>query len=197
MAPEQLRGQTPTYSADLYALGASLYELLTGRPPFTADSAYAVIAMHLSTTPEPPSTHRPAIPPGIDTLITSLLAKDPVDRPLTAKEVAARLRSAHLAPGPTTGPAADAPETDKERHQRAAEAGDSDAMFSLALLLTEADRANEAEAWYRKAADAGNNGAMHNLGFVLENTGRTNEAETWSPFQPGCGAGLLGVKGCT
>ncbi|WP_448699759.1 serine/threonine-protein kinase [Streptomyces avidinii] len=179
MAPEQLRGQTPTHSADLYALGASLYELLTGRPPFTADSAYAVIAMHLSTTPEPPSTHQPAIPPGIDTLITSLLAKDPADRPLTAKEVGARLRSAHLAPGPTNGPAAEAPETDEERHQRAAEAGDSDAMFSLALLLTEADRIDEAETWYRKAADAGNTDAMHGLGFLLEDTGRTHEAETW------------------
>ncbi|MFF4012395.1 tetratricopeptide repeat protein [Streptomyces sp. NPDC001717] len=179
MAPEQLRGQTPTHSADLYALGASLYELLTGRPPFTADSAYAVIAMHLSTAPEPPSTHRPAIAPGIDTLITSLLAKDPVDRPRTAKEVAARLRSAHLAPGPTNGPAAEAPETDEERHQRAAEAGDSDAMFSLALLLAEADRIDEAETWYRKAADAGNTDAMNGLGLLLEDTGRSNEAETW------------------
>ncbi|MGW7455899.1 serine/threonine-protein kinase, partial [Streptomyces sp. NPDC054787] len=179
MAPEQLRGQTPTHSADLYALGVSLYELLTGRPLFTADSAYAVIAMHLSTTPEPPSTHRPAIPPGIDTLITSLLAKDPADRPLTAKEVGARLRSAHLAPGPTTGPAAEAPETDDECQQRAAEAVGSDAMFSLARLLEDAGRIDEAETWYRKATDAGHISAMTDLGLLLENTGRTNEAETW------------------
>ncbi|MEU8776499.1 tetratricopeptide repeat protein [Streptomyces sp. NPDC048606] len=179
MAPEQLRGQTPTHSADLYALGVSLYELLTGRPPFTADSAYAVIAMHLSTTPEPPSTHRPALPPGLDTLITSLLGKDPVDRPLTAKEVGARLRSAHLVPWPTTGPAAKAWETDEERHRRAAAAGDTDAMFNLALLLTEAGRIEEAETWYRRAAGAGNAGAMNNLGMLLEDAGRTDEAETW------------------
>ncbi|MFJ3877063.1 tetratricopeptide repeat protein [Streptomyces sp. NPDC090077] len=181
MAPEQLRGQTPTPSADLYALGVSLYELLTGRPPFTADSAYAVIAMHLSTTPEPPSTHRPALPPGLDTLITSLLAKDPVDRPPTAEEVAARLRSAHLAPGPATGPAAAAPEpeSDEERYQRAADAGDTDAMVVLALLRTEAGRTDEAETWYRKAADAGNTGGMTGLGVLLANAGRTDQAEAW------------------
>ncbi len=179
MAPEQLRGQTPTHSADLYALGASLYELLTGRPLFTADSAYAVIAMHLSTTPEPPSTRQPAIPPDIDNLITSLIAKDPAGRPPTAKDVAARLRTAHLAPGPTPVPAAEASETDEQHLQRAAEAGDSDAMFSLAWLLQEADRIDEAETWYRKAADAGQIDVMNNLGVLLENTGRTNEAETW------------------
>ncbi|MFG2291727.1 protein kinase [Streptomyces sp. NPDC048603] len=179
MAPEQLRGQTPMHSADLYALGVSLYELLTGRPLFTADSAYAVIAMHLSTTPEPPSTHQPAIPPGIDTLITSLLAKDPADRPLTAKDVAARLRSAHLAPGPTPEPAADASETDEQRLQRAAEAGNTDAMFSLALLLAEDDRLDEAETWCRKAAEVGNTDAMTGLGLLLANAGRAAEAETW------------------
>ncbi|MFE1794418.1 serine/threonine-protein kinase, partial [Streptomyces sp. NPDC059525] len=179
MAPEQLRGQTPTHSADLYALGVSLYELLTGRPPFTADSAYAVIAMHLSTAPEPPSTHRPAIPPDIDNLITSLIAKDPAGRPPTAKDVAARLRTAHLAPGPTPVPAAEASETDEQHLQRAAEAGDSHAMFSLALLLADADRIDEAETWYRQAADAGRDSAMYNLALLLENTGRTGQAETW------------------
>ncbi|MFD0374595.1 serine/threonine-protein kinase [Streptomyces sp. NPDC127112] len=175
MAPEQLSGQTPTHSSDLYALGVSLYELLTGRPLFTADSAYAVIAMHLSTTPEPPSTHRPAIPPDIDNLITSLIAKDPAGRPLTAKDVAAPLRTAHLAPGPTPVPAAEASETDEQNLQRAAEAGDSDATFSLARLLKEADRIDEAEAWYRKATDAGHTGAMTNLGLLLANTGRTTK----------------------
>ncbi|MFI8500463.1 serine/threonine-protein kinase [Streptomyces sp. NPDC085524] len=147
MAPEQLSGGTPTHSSDLYALGVSLYELLTGRPVFTADSAYAVIAMHLSTTPEPPSTHQPAIPPGIDDLITSLLAKDPVGRPSTAKDVAARLRSALLAPAPAPGPPAEASETDEQRHRRAAEAGDPDAMFGLGVLLEDADRFDEAETW--------------------------------------------------
>ncbi|WP_051794953.1 serine/threonine-protein kinase [Streptomyces sp. NRRL S-87] len=179
MAPEQLSGQTPTHSSDLYALGVSLYELLTGRPLFTADSAYAVIAMHLSTTPEPPSTHQPAIPPDIDNLITSLIAKDPGGHPLTAKDVAARLRTAHLAPGRTPVPAAEAPEPDAERLQQAAEAGDYDAMFSLARLLEDAGLIDEAETWYRKATDAGHINAMTNLGVLLEDAGRTNEAETW------------------
>ncbi|MFE1416011.1 serine/threonine-protein kinase [Streptomyces sp. NPDC058746] len=179
MAPEQLSGGTPTHSSDLYALGVSLYELLTGRPVFTADSAYAVIAMHLSTTPEPPSTHQPAIPPGIDDLITSLLAKDPVGRPSTAKDVAARLRSALLAPAPAPGPPAEASETDEQRHRRAAEAGDPDAMFGLGVLLEDADRFDEAETWYQRAADTGHADAMNNLGALLQNTGRTAEAERW------------------
>ncbi|WP_323184795.1 serine/threonine-protein kinase [Streptomyces virginiae] len=179
MAPEQLRGQAPTHSADLYALGVSLYELLTGRALFTADSAYAVIAMHLSTIPEPPSTRQPAIPPGIDTLVTSLLAKEPAGRPFAAKDVAALLRSARLAPGTTPDPAAEVSETEEQHHLQAAEAGDTEAMFSLALLLEDTGRTAEAEAWYRQAADARNADAMNNLGLLLEGTGRGAEAETW------------------
>ncbi|MFD4863985.1 serine/threonine-protein kinase [Streptomyces sp. NPDC058412] len=180
MAPEQLCGQTPTHSADLYALGVSLYELLTGRALFTADSAYAVIAMHLSTVPEPPSTRQPAIPPGIDALVTSLLAKEPAGRPFTAEDVAALLRSARFAPGATSDPAAaEVSGTEEQHHLQAAEAGYTEAMFDLALLLEDTGRTAEAEAWYRKAADTRNTDAMNNLGLLLEGTERGAEAETW------------------
>ncbi|MEV7581237.1 serine/threonine-protein kinase [Streptomyces erythrochromogenes] len=181
MAPEQLRGQTPTHAVDLYALGVSLYELLTGRALFTADSAYAVIAMHLSTVPEPPSTRQPAIPPSIDTLVTSLLAKEPAGRPFTAEDVAALLRSARLAPGAISDPAAEVSETEEEEqhHLQAAEAGDTEAMFSLALLLGDTGRIDESEPWLRGAAEAGHSGAMFSLALLLEDTGRTAEAEAW------------------
>ncbi|MFF4386813.1 tetratricopeptide repeat protein [Streptomyces sp. NPDC001552] len=135
--------------------------------------------MHLSTIPEPPSTHQPAVPPGIDTLVTSLLAKEPADRPFTAKDVAALLRSARLAPRTPPDPAADVSETEEQRHLQAAEAGDTEAMFSLAKLLGDTGRIDESEPWLRGAAEAGHIGAMYLLGLLLTQTGRDNEAETW------------------
>jgi hypothetical protein len=87
MPPEQALGGEVTPRADLYSLGAMLYELVTGRPPFLGDDAIAVISQHVNTAPVAPSWHNPAVPPALEGLILRLLAKAPADRPASAEEV--------------------------------------------------------------------------------------------------------------
>jgi class 3 adenylate cyclase/tetratricopeptide (TPR) repeat protein/tRNA A-37 threonylcarbamoyl transferase component Bud32 len=92
MAPEQALGGGATPQSDLYSLGAMLYELLTGRPPFVGDDAVAVISQHINTPPVKPSWHNPAVRRDIDALVLRLLAKDPAERPASAGSLAPELR---------------------------------------------------------------------------------------------------------
>jgi len=82
-APELLNGAKPDHRADLYALGAVLYELITGREP-------ALAGQHSQV--EPPSRKRSDVPPRLDKLILSMLATDPEDRPSSAQAVLDELR---------------------------------------------------------------------------------------------------------
>src|SRR5262249_11563371 len=91
LAPEQALGRDPDPRADLYALGAVLYEMLCGRPPFLGDDAVTVVSQHLHTAAVLPSWHRSEVGPEIDDLVLALLAKDPELRPARADEVAKRL----------------------------------------------------------------------------------------------------------
>src|SRR6266704_3592048 len=87
MPPEQAIGGEVTPRSDLYSLGAMLYEMATGRPPFVGDESVAIITQHLNTPPVAPSWHVPDLPPGLEALILRLLEKDPGERPSTAAEV--------------------------------------------------------------------------------------------------------------
>src|SRR6185369_12325827 len=87
MPPEQALGGEPTPQSDLYSLGAMLYELVTGRPPFVGDESVAIITQHLNVPPVAPSWHVPGVPTGLETLILRLLEKDPNKRPASASEV--------------------------------------------------------------------------------------------------------------
>jgi len=91
MAPEQGEGQPGDARSDVYALGAMLYELMTGRPPFTADSPYAVILHHINTPPPPPRSLRPELPRPLEAVILRALAKDPATRYPSAAGFAAAL----------------------------------------------------------------------------------------------------------
>jgi tetratricopeptide (TPR) repeat protein len=84
MPPEQAMSGKMTAKADLYSLGAMLYEMVTGRPPFVGDDSIAIIGQHINTPPVSPAWHRADLPPALETLILQLLEKDPEKRPESA-----------------------------------------------------------------------------------------------------------------
>src|SRR3972149_3071301 len=92
MPPEQALGGKADPRSDLYGLGGTLYEMVTGRPPFSGHDPVAVISQHLNTPPVAPSFHNPSLPPALNDLILKLLAKNPPDRPSSADEVLAALQ---------------------------------------------------------------------------------------------------------
>jgi serine/threonine protein kinase/cell division protein FtsN len=87
MSPEQALGRALEPRSDLYSLGALIYELLTGRPPFIGGDLMAIVSQHVNAVPEPPSKHGPGISPALDALVLKLLAKTPAERPLSAAMV--------------------------------------------------------------------------------------------------------------
>jgi tetratricopeptide (TPR) repeat protein len=87
MPPEQAMGGKVTAQADLYSLGAMLYEMVTGRPPFVGDDSVAIIGQHINTPPVSPTWHRADLSPALETLILQLLEKDPAKRPESATVV--------------------------------------------------------------------------------------------------------------
>lgn len=92
MSPEQAQGEPVDVRSDLYSLGAVLYELATGRPPFTGESPTAVMYQHVHRAPRPPSELNPQIPPRLEALILKLLAKKPEDRPATPEAFVVEVR---------------------------------------------------------------------------------------------------------
>jgi serine/threonine-protein kinase len=84
MAPEQIAGDEVDHRVDIYAAGCVLYECLTGRPPFTADTPYQLVAKLLEDTAPAPRTINAEVPAALDALVMSALAKDPTKRPQTA-----------------------------------------------------------------------------------------------------------------
>jgi superfamily II DNA/RNA helicase/very-short-patch-repair endonuclease len=92
MAPEQFMAAAVTQAADLYALGCVLFELLTGVPPFSSESAHELGEAHRTEAPPPVGVLRPDVPDELARLIERLLAKDPADRPADAVTVREALR---------------------------------------------------------------------------------------------------------
>jgi serine/threonine protein kinase len=80
MAPEQARGEAITPKTDQYALGIVLYEMLTGTPPFQADTPQAVVYQHIYSSLPLPHERNPNIPEPMERVILRALAKDPADR---------------------------------------------------------------------------------------------------------------------
>jgi tRNA A-37 threonylcarbamoyl transferase component Bud32 len=98
MAPEQVTGDRPLdHRCDLYALGGVAYTLLTGHPPFEADTATRMMIAHVHTPVVPPSQLCPDVPPDLEQVVLRCLAKDPADRPQTAEELGRALASCSAA----------------------------------------------------------------------------------------------------
>src|SRR2546430_14963179 len=75
------------HRADLYALGALGYEMLTGRPPFVGTSPHQVLAAQVTELPDPVTDHRAAVPPALAALVMRCLEKKPADRWQSAAEL--------------------------------------------------------------------------------------------------------------
>jgi len=87
LSPEQARGERVDARSDLYSTGCLLYELLTGRPPFTGDSPVAIAYQHVKEPPIPPSQIDPEVPPWADAIVLKAMEKDPADRYQSAGEM--------------------------------------------------------------------------------------------------------------
>jgi eukaryotic-like serine/threonine-protein kinase len=94
LSPEQARGDRVDARSDLYSAGCLLYELLTGRPPFTGDSPVAIAYQHVRENPIPPSRVDPDIPRWADPIVLKAMAKAPADRYQSAAEMRADLQRA-------------------------------------------------------------------------------------------------------
>jgi tetratricopeptide (TPR) repeat protein len=90
MPPEQARGHTRQIGppADVYALGALLYEVLTGRPPFMAATTYETLGLVVTAEPLPPRRLQPAVPRDLDTICLKCLQKEPAKRYASAQALA-------------------------------------------------------------------------------------------------------------
>ena len=150
MSPEQLDGKPADARSDVFSFGATLYEMVSGRRPFDADSQASVIGAILKDAPAPLREIEPGIPRRLDRVVRTCLAKDPEDRWQTMRDLKRELQ--------WIDPTGEADEPDPEPGAAAPAAPAGRAVgtgwrFALALLVTAAVTA--AAAWTLKpAADA-------------------------------------------
>jgi eukaryotic-like serine/threonine-protein kinase len=91
-SPEQARGAAVDPRSDLYSLGVVLYEMITGNPPFSGDSAVAIAYKHVQENPTPPRRIDPSLPETLEAITLKTLAKNPANRYPSAQDMRADLR---------------------------------------------------------------------------------------------------------
>ena len=118
LSPEQAQGKPVDARSDLYSIGIVLYELLTGRVPFDAESPVAVALKQVSEVPVPPRELNPEIPPALDAVVLRALEKVPAQRFADADEFIAALQSGRLEPIPAPPPVVEVLEEEEDRGRR-------------------------------------------------------------------------------
>lgn len=92
MSPEQVLGSALDSRSDLYSVGVTLYEMVTGERPIRGDTDYAIMDGHLHHLPSPATDRNPAVSPGVSAIIAKALAKNPAERYQTADEFLEAIR---------------------------------------------------------------------------------------------------------
>jgi serine/threonine-protein kinase len=137
MAPEQAAADPHVdHRADIYAVGAMAYELMTGAPPFAGPTPQAVLAAHLTEAPEPVSRRRVSVPPPLESVIMRCLEKRPADRWQSAGELLDAIENV-TTPTLGTTPAGTAPVTAVPRQRRwiAGAAAGAAGLVALSVVL--------------------------------------------------------------
>jgi dienelactone hydrolase len=98
MAPEQVRGEPVDAAADVWALGVTLYEMLTGVLPFHGDTVFSTMHAILEATPVPLRQRRPDVPPWLESIVESALRKSHAARTLTASDIVRVVEDHRVAP---------------------------------------------------------------------------------------------------
>lgn len=102
ISPEQAQGLPATPQSDVYSLGIVVYEMLTRHLPFSGDSPMAVAVQHIQQPPPPLSRWNPSLPPSLERIIMGSLAKNPKERPASARAFASAMREYRNARGQET-----------------------------------------------------------------------------------------------
>src|SRR5262249_24122286 len=146
MSPEQVQGKEADARSDIFAFGAMLYEMLTGKRAFEGKSQLSVASAVLEKDPEPVSAVQPLTPPALEQIVTACLAKDPDERFQTAHDLKLQLQWLSTASGQIKAQAKDAPSRKKSVPLLAALiAGWAIAIAGLILALVYANRATSAQ----------------------------------------------------
>lgn len=184
MSPEQCLGKPVDARTDIYAMGALMYKVITGFPPFSGGSVYSVMTAHVSETPQPISQIAPELDIcDLERAIMKCLEKDPDKRYQSAMELRADLEMALVACWSSAGGQDSqtsntvltvVPENmgDFESTHRAALKGDPTAQYQLAIVFREGKLVGQDDfeyvKWLKKAAEGGNALAMNDLGAAYE-----------------------------
>ena len=145
IAPEQAKGDRTDGKSDVYSIGVMLYEMLTGRLPFEADSAVSVAIMQLQSNPQPPREINPDIPEGLEEITLKAMRKEPSQRYKSAEDMLRDLQEVNKKPNTVFGyeyPAdnEELPPDDEEamyaKYAEAAEKGRSPVFNALVGIFT-------------------------------------------------------------